>query len=126
VPAETGTKKTRPTIGWSSFSQFQPCAILGVNSIGPSKPRILRSLQEQGQRKPAQPAVGIVSGGSSQLGHEPSRTLITQDLGTTETSLCRRAHEWWKQQSFLDRVTWGFHPQPGGRVETQTAGYLPC
>jgi hypothetical protein len=34
---------------------------------------------------------------------------------------------WWKkQQSFLDRVPSGLHPQSGGRAETQTAGHLPC
>jgi hypothetical protein len=31
-----------------------------------------------------------------------------------------------KQQSFLDRVPSGLHPQPGGRAETQTPGLLPC
>ena len=43
-----------------------------------------------------------------------------------ETSPHRRAHGPQKQQSFLDRVPSGLHPQPGGRAETQTPGHLPC
>jgi hypothetical protein len=37
-----------------------------------------------------------------------------------------RAPELQKQQSFLDRVFSGLHPQPGGRAETQTPRHLPC
>ena len=46
-------------------------------------------------------------------------------LGLSETSLLRRAHEPQKQQSLLDRVPSGLHPQPGDRAETQTSGHLP-
>jgi hypothetical protein len=41
-----------------------------------------------------------------------------------ETTLCRRAHEPQKQQSFLDRVPSGLHLQPGGRAETQTSVHV--
>ena len=49
-----------------------------------------------------------------------------ENLGITETSLCRRALRRQKQKSFLDRDPSGLHPQPGGRTETQTPGHLPC
>ena len=48
-----------------------------------------------------------------------------QDLGITETSLHRRACGQQKKQSFLDRFTSSFHPQPGGRGETQSPEHLP-
>jgi hypothetical protein len=37
-----------------------------------------------------------------------------------------RAHGLQLQQSFLDRVPLGLHPQPGDRAETQTPGHLTC
>jgi hypothetical protein len=53
---------------------------------------------------------------------DKGRTWNTQNLGITETSLCRRAQ---RQQRFLGRVPSGLHHQPGDRVETQTPGHLP-
>ena len=46
-------------------------------------------------------------------------------LDLSETSPSRRACRQQKQQSFLDRILSGLHPQPGGRAETQTSGHLP-
>jgi hypothetical protein len=46
--------------------------------------------------------------------------------GLSKTSLCRRAHRPKKQQSFLDLVSSGLHPQAGGITEPQTSVYLPC
>jgi hypothetical protein len=45
--------------------------------------------------------------------------------GLSETSLLRRALRVQKHQSFLDRIPFDFHPQPGGRAEPQTTVYLP-
>jgi hypothetical protein len=46
-------------------------------------------------------------------------------LGLLETSPHRRVHGPQKQQSFLDRVHSGLHPQPGDRPETLTFVHLP-
>ena len=46
-------------------------------------------------------------------------------LGLSETSLHRRVHGPQNQQSFLDKVASGLHPQPGGRAETQISVHLP-
>jgi hypothetical protein len=54
----------------------------------------------------------------------PQRTLHAPGpLGHPEP------HDHWRacgQQSFLDRVPSGLHPQPGGRAKTQTPDDLPC
>jgi hypothetical protein len=47
-------------------------------------------------------------------------------LGLSETTQSRRAWGQKKQLSFLDRVNSGYHPQPGGRAETQTSVNIPC
>jgi hypothetical protein len=47
-------------------------------------------------------------------------------LALSETSLLRRACEPQKQESFLDRVLLGLHPQPAGKAGTQTSGHLHC
>jgi hypothetical protein len=39
--------------------------------------------------------------------------------------ILRRSSWSQKQQSFLDRVPLGLHPQPGGRADPQTSVYLP-
>jgi hypothetical protein len=61
---------------------------------------------------------------SCHLGLKLNMPKHTQDLGIIETSLHRRARGQQKQHSFLDSVSLGLHPQPGGRAETQTPGHL--
>jgi hypothetical protein len=45
--------------------------------------------------------------------------------GLSETSSCRTAWGPQKQQSFMDRVLLGIHPQAGGGSELQTSEHLP-
>ena len=86
----------------------------------PSTPGILRSLvsgpQHQFQKTQR---VLLAATGSKDKG-EPQHT---QNIGITETSLPRRAHGQQKEQSFLERVPSGLHPQPGDRAETQRGNW---
>jgi hypothetical protein len=77
-----------------------------------STPRILGSLRR----------VGL------QRGSDPGSQVRASSCipGLSESSPSRGTCWPQKQQSFLDRVPLGLHPQPGGRAETQTSGHLPC
>jgi hypothetical protein len=57
-------------------------------------------------------------------GSDPRTQVRTSSCipGLSEISSCRPQ----KQQNFLDRVSSGLHPQPGGRAEHQTSVHLPC
>jgi hypothetical protein len=47
---------------------------------------------------------------------DKGRPCHTKNLRITETSLSRKAHGLQKQQSFLDSIPSGLHPQPGDRA----------
>jgi hypothetical protein len=46
--------------------------------------------------------------------------------GLSEVGMHRRARQPQKQQSFLDRVTSGLHPQPGDLADLQSSVHLPA
>jgi hypothetical protein len=114
VLAVTGTKETCLTSSWDSLWLVPPHAILGPNSAGPNTHRILGSLVSGTQHLFQKILEGLVlaetgtketcptsSLGSfwsvptpCHLGCELGRPWHTQDLGITETSLCRRARGW--------------------------------
>jgi hypothetical protein len=46
--------------------------------------------------------------------------------GVSLRQVCARKHGPQKQQSFLDMVPTGPHPQPGGGSDPQSSVQLPC